>query len=121
VASTDEEKWAAYLKAKEVRDYLRGENWPEPVIADSGNGFHLLYPINFPNDEKSRELVKGVLKALASMFDDDLVKIDTAVYNAARLTRVYRTLNAKGANTPERPHRRSQILKIATQEVQRCK
>ncbi len=117
VSSTDGEKRAAYVRSKAVRDYLRGEGWPEPVIADSGNGFHLLYPLDLPNDEKSREIVKGVLWALAHKFDDDLVKIDVSVHNASRLVRLYGTHNAKGVSTPERPHRRSRILKVANEEV----
>ncbi|PLS85235.1 MAG: hypothetical protein CYG60_13755 [Actinobacteria bacterium] len=112
VSSTNEEKREAYLRSKAVRDYLRGLSWPEPVIANSGGGFHLLYPIDLPNDEKSRELVKGFLRALAYKFDDDQVKIDVSVHNASRLIRLYGTRNAKGANTPERPHRRSRILKV---------
>jgi hypothetical protein len=110
-SATREEKGAAHLKAKEVRDYLRGQGWPRPVIADSGNGFHLLFALDLPNDEKSRELVKAVLHALASRFDDPSVKIDPSVHNASRLIRVYGTLNSKGHKTPERPHRRSKIIK----------
>ena len=71
VSATDEEKEAAYLIAKEVLQYLRKQAWPDPVIADSGNGFHFLYPIDLPNGERSRELVKGVLEALAFVFDDE--------------------------------------------------
>lgn len=112
ISATDEEKKAAYLTAKEVLQYLRQQGWPDPVIADSGNGFHFLYPIDLPNDERSRELVKGVLEALAFMFDDEKVKIDTSVHNAARIVRLYGTTTRKGDHLPERPHRRSEILKI---------
>ena len=112
ISATDEEKEAAYLTAKEVLEYLRQQAWPDPVIADSGNGFHFAYPIDLPNDERSRELVKGVLKALAFMFDDEKVKIDTSVHNASRIIRLYGTMNHKGNQMPERPHRRSKILKI---------
>jgi hypothetical protein len=112
VSATDEEKDAAYLTAKEVLQYLRQQGWPDPVIADSGNGFHFLYPIDLPNNERSRELVKGVLEALAFMFDDEKVKIDTSVHNAARIVRLYGTTTRKGDHLPERPHRRSETLKI---------
>lgn len=112
VSATEEEKWAAYLKAKEVRKYLRDEGWPDPVIATSGNGFHFLYRVDLPNNRVSRELVKGVLEALAARFDDDRTKIDTAVHNAARIVRLYGSHTRKGSHTLERPHRGSEILNI---------
>lgn len=117
VCATLGEKTAAYHKTRDVRDHLRVEGWPEPVIADSGNGFHLLYRVDLPNNPESKKLVKAVLEALASEFDDDGSKVDAAVHNAARLVRLYGTTNAKGANTPERPHRRSVILKVADEEA----
>lgn len=112
VSATEEEKWAAYLKAKEVRKYLRDEGWPDPVIANSGNGFHFLYRVDLPNDQVTRELVKSVLEALAARFDDPRTKIDTAVHNAARIVRLYGTHTRKGSHTLERPHRRSEILNV---------
>lgn len=112
VSATDEEKEAVYLRSQDVLQYLRQQAWPDPVIADSGSGFHFLYPLDLPNDERSKELVKGVLEALAFMFDDEKVKIDTAVHNASRVTRLYGTMNRKGNHLPERPHRCSEILEI---------
>lgn len=53
VSSTDEEKKAALVRAREVREYLRSEGWPEPVMGDSGNGAHLLYRVDLPNDAAS--------------------------------------------------------------------
>ena len=42
---------------------------PHPVVADSGNGGHLLYLVSLPNDDASTKLVKTVLEALAARFD----------------------------------------------------
>lgn len=112
VSASDEEKEAAWLKAQEVQQYLTGEGWPEPVVADSGNGYHLLYQIDLPNDDKSRLLVQDCLEALALRFDDEKVAIDTSVFNAARITKLYGTLAVKGDSTPDRPHRRSKILEV---------
>lgn len=106
-----DEKQAAYLKAKECLKHLKREGWPKPIIADSGNGFHLVYPVELTNDAESQNLVKRVLQELAVRFDDDRAHIDTAVHNAARLTRLYGTTNRKGKHTRERPHRRSRIIK----------
>jgi hypothetical protein len=51
ISSTNEEKAAAKKLAIEVRNWLREQGWAEPVVCDSGNGFHLLYPIDLPNNE----------------------------------------------------------------------
>jgi len=112
VSSTDEEKRAALLRAREVRDYLSEQAWPVPVVGDSGNGYHLLYRIDLPNDPESLELVKGVLEALAFKFDDDAVKLDIGVHNAARIWKLYGTTARKGDNVPQRPHRVSRLLEI---------
>ncbi len=110
MSSTDEEKGAALLRAREVRDYLKGKGWPEPVFADSGNGAHLLYRVDLPNDPESLGLVKGVLEALNFGFSDRAVKVDTSNCNAARIWKLYGTTARKGDDTKERPHRPSMLL-----------
>src|SRR5204863_9284891 len=84
------------------------------VEADSGNGGALLYPVDLPNDDASRDLVERVLKALSERFNDDQVDVDTGVSNAARIWKLYGTLAGKGDSTAERPHRRAAILSVPT-------
>lgn len=110
ISSTDAEHAAALLQARACRDALRRADWPEPLLCDSGNGAHLLYQIELPNDDDSKDLVRQVLLALASQFDTETVDVDKKVFNAARITKLYGTLTRKGEATPERPHRRSAIL-----------
>jgi P4 family phage/plasmid primase-like protien len=110
ISSSDEEKKAANLLVKEIKKYLTGRGWPDPVIADSGNGYHLLYKVNLPNDDENRSLVESVLKALAAKFDTAAVKIDQKVFNASRITKAYGTKACKGDSVPERPHRLSQMF-----------
>jgi hypothetical protein len=112
VSSTDEEKKGALFRAREVKDYLREQGWPEPVVGDSGNGAHLLYWVDLPNDRESLELVKGVLEALAFKFSDEAVSVDTSVANAARIWKLYGTTARKGDDTEERPHRVSRLLEV---------
>jgi hypothetical protein len=112
VSATDAEKKTARLRAIEVREFLKGLCWPEPVVGDSGNGYHLLYRIDLPNDQESLELVKGVLEALAFKFSDEAVGVDTTTCNAARIWKLYGTTARKGDDTGERPHRRSGLLKV---------
>ena len=58
------------------------------------------------------EYTKKFLQTLDMLFSDEYVKIDTAVFNPARITKVYGTIARKGANTPERPHRASGFVYI---------
>src|SRR5215210_30943 len=112
ISSTDEEKHKSREKVLEIRDYLRAQGWPGPIVCDSGNGYHLLYPVDLPNDQDSLELVAGVLEALDFKFSDEAVKVDTTTKNAARITKFYGTVAKKGDNHPQRPHRPSKILKV---------
>lgn len=100
----------AVVKADAVLSYLAERGWPQPAVAVSGNGMHLLYAIDLPNDDESKRLVEGVLKALAAMFDDEAVKIDRSVFNAARIWKLYGTVANKGDNTPAAPWRLAQML-----------
>ena len=112
VSATDAEKRAAKKRALQVWDFLGQRDWEEPVVADSGNGYHLLYRVDLPNDRESLELVRGVLESLAFRFDDDRVKVDTTTSNAARIWKLYGTTARKGDDTQERPHRVSRLLEV---------
>lgn len=110
ISSSEEEHQKAIEKAEKVKEFLTEQGWSEPVVADSGNGAHLLYYINIPNDKESTELVKNVLKALDAMFTDNAVEVDKSTYNAARICKVYGTVACKGDDTEERPHRIAKIV-----------
>ncbi len=112
VSSSDEEHVSALSKAEHIAGYLSDLGWPEPVTADSGNGAHLLYRIDLPNDEQSRDLVKGVLETLHVLFSDSSAEVDRAVFNAGRIWKLYGTTPRKGDNVPKRPHRISRILSL---------
>ena len=111
-STTDEEKEVARLRMETVRAYLRETGWPNPVVADSGNGWHLLLRIDLANDDSSRQLVRSFLQALSRQFSDDAVEIDTRVFNASRITKIYGTLARKGVDRPERPHRVSHLISV---------
>jgi hypothetical protein len=117
ICATDTQHDAALAKADEIERHLTGLGFPEPSRMDSGNGAYLLYAVDLPNDAPSLELVHGFLKALAARFDDETTQIDTSVANAARIMRMPGTLNAKGDNTPERPHRRARLLSMPEERV----
>lgn len=110
-SSEHEIKLAEELKGK-VESYMQGLGFCPPVVALSGNGYHLLYRIAVRNDEAGRKLVERCLKNLASMFDTAEVKIDTTNSNPSRICKLHGTLAQKGRNTEGRPHRMSKIIQL---------
>lgn len=109
VSATDEEKKLAEEVMKKAGAFLREKGFSAPVVADSGNGWHLMYRIAMPNTPETKTIIEQFLKVLDMLFSTDAVKVDTAVFNAARITKLYGTMAVKGANTESRPHRRSCI------------
>ena len=107
-SSSEEEHEQALNMARKIRDELIADGWTEPVFADSGNGAHLMYKIDLPCDDNG--LVKRVLEALAKIYDDEKVKVDTGVFNPARIWKLYGTKARKGDDSPERPHRQARII-----------
>lgn len=91
--------------AQIITDFLSQEGWPLPIMADSGYGIHLLYPIDLKNDDHSTKLIKSVLRCLDHLFSTEDFIIDQKVGNASRLVRFYGTINVKST------HRTSSILK----------
>src|SRR6185503_11135173 len=86
---------------------------PEPIQADSGNGFHLDCLIDLPASDSG--LVRRVLEALAFRFDTAEVRVDQKNHNPALIWKLYGTLACKGDSTLDRPHRRSALVKLPEQ------
>lgn len=113
INATNEEFELAVSRAEMVKRYcIDTLGLPEPVECESGNGYHLLFPIDWPATKENVETVKNVLKGLAKEFDSDQCKIDETVFNPARITKLYGTLAGKGDGTPDRPVRMSRIVRI---------
>lgn len=110
ISATQSEHEAAHAKAQAVQSWLTTYGWADPIYADSGNGAHLLYRVDLPNDTKSAQLLQGCLQAIACKHNDKCVQIDVGNFNAARIWKLYYTLSAKGDSTPTRPHRWSHII-----------
>jgi AAA domain-containing protein len=109
ISSTDVEHEAALAKARECIEVLKGAGFPDPVVADSGNGSHLLYRIDLPNDDASRDLLRRVLDSLDSLLSDEAITVDKTTFNAARIWKLYGTPTRKGDSLPDRPHRLARI------------
>jgi hypothetical protein len=77
----------------------------------SGNGHHLYYVLpEIQNDTDSAMYVESLLKNLAALFDNGIVKIDTGVFNASRITKVVGTIARKGPESEGRPYRMAVVL-----------
>ncbi len=118
IPATDAEKAHALDVITRCKAYLDYSGFSEPLFGDSGNGYHLLYRIDLPNDEASKELIKNLLLSLNDKFElknkekKVLCSIDTGVFNASRISKLYGTIARKGGNTQDRPHRRSSIISV---------
>lgn len=109
-SSSDEEHEAALQLARYIHQTLKADGWSESLLADSGNGAHILYPLDLPNTEASKKQVESILKKLAERFSTDTAKVDTSVFNASRIIKLYGTRSCKGYATEEWPHRMSAII-----------
>ena len=58
ICATDAQHDAALAKADEIEGHLPGLGFPEPTRMDSGNGAYLLYAVDLPNDNASRDQVE---------------------------------------------------------------
>lgn len=112
ISSTDREHGRSISAACGAWDDLRSAGFPDPVVADSGNGAHLLYLVDLPNDPNAMELVKRILAGVAARCGTEDITVDQTVFNAARIVKLYGTVACKGDNLPERPHRRSRLLEV---------
>jgi hypothetical protein len=115
--SADEwEHDAAIDRACCIRSELCRQHWPEPIIADSGNGGHLLYRVDLAPDDGGK--IERCLKSIAAQHSDKIVTVDLTVFNPARIWKLYGTWACKGDDVPQRPHRSAKIIEApAVMEV----
>jgi hypothetical protein len=111
VSATEEEQALAIEVRDRLAEWLTEEyGFPAPIRGRSGNGGRLLYAIELPNDEPSTDLIRHCLQALALHWNvPQQVEIDTSVFNASRVDKVWGTMAVKGSSTDERPHRRAYL------------
>lgn len=112
ISASDGELARADLMADSVEAWLTSLGWPKPIRAGSGNGVHLMYRIDAPNDDDTRVNVEFALKMLSSIFTDDHVIVDVTSFNASRVWKVYGTIAGKGSSTADRPHRVAMLQSI---------
>lgn len=113
VCATKEEATRAYNKGQEVYKYLMDNGFYEPIVVFSSSGIHLYLRCALINSEENTKLIKRFLEALAMLFSDEYVDVDTKVFNAARISRLPGSYSCKGSSTDtERPQRKCRFLRI---------
>lgn len=110
--STDEQKEAARKVAGHAYNWLVAHGISQPVVVDSGNGYHLYIPCDMPQNDDTDKLVKDFIAALGIAFTTASVKVDSVVFNASRIARLPGCYNRKGANIPSQPQRMCRIIKV---------
>ncbi len=117
ISSSDFEHLAAIERGREIRAYLVGQGFPAGafVLADSGNGCHLLARIDLDASKENQQLCKTCLQALARRFNDPTVEVDGRVFNPARIWKLPGTVTRKGDPSVDRPHRMARILETAAE------
>lgn len=112
ISSTRAEHKAACQLARVIADTMGlVYGFPDPIISSSGNGAHLLYAMDEDNSDEIRDTVKGFIASLRVVFGSVDLDIDTSVFNASRIWRLYGTVARKGDDTLERPHRLAKVLR----------
>lgn len=113
ISSSNEQFELAHKKAQDVYRFLiREHGFTDSIICISGNGWHVLVPVDLPCDEETDKIVKNFYTYMGSIFSDNEVEFDEKVYTNARLTKLYSTWSKKGANLPSNPWRQSKIVYI---------
>jgi hypothetical protein len=113
ISSTDDQHDAALRLARRIRDELRAEGWPLPILADSGNGAHLLFRLELPADDGG--VMQRCLQSLASRYDTPEIHVDVTTFNPARLWKLYGSRAGKGdadAANLGMPQRQSRLLEV---------
>lgn len=113
--STDAEYQSALVIAEKISAMFQEELNIRPVLASSGNGVHVLTPIDLPNDEASKRAIKIFQKTVSQRFSTPQATVECFA-DAARLVRAYYTLNRKGLETDTLKWRRSGILQTNDSE-----
>lgn len=107
--ATDKQYEAALAQATKARDFIRQEIGVMPLMASSGNGVHLLVPVDMPNDEASKDAIKKFQRIVAHKFNTSEVECECFA-DSARLVRAYGTKNFKGTETESLKWRTSGLL-----------
>lgn len=112
VSATNEEKALAFQQVQLFYSDMVSSGMPQPLICDSGNGYHAIIKVQGLNSLDGTKIIKETTNIIANNYSTEAVKVDTTVASPAHLVRVMGTMNRKGDSMPDRPHRRSFIIQV---------
>ena len=99
VSATSEEKAKAWEVCGDAMTWLSSQGWPEPIVVDSGNGYHLYYRCDL---EAKDDLHREVLGVLGDKYGlktrDDPVDVDQSDHNASRLAKIPGVVSRKDSS-----------------------
>ncbi len=101
--------------ALEVQTFLGDVGFPAPIQVDSGNGFHLYYRVDLPNDNEHRDLVHEFLKLLDNTFSGEKGDIGEECFDSRRISRVPGTWSRRGEQSKERQYSQSKFVYVPRQ------
>jgi hypothetical protein len=115
ISSSDAELREALILRDIIAEHVVAEmGFSEPIKAVSGNGGHLLFRLpDLPAIDQNKKMIRDILTGLAQRFDTDKVKIDTTVFNPARIWKLYGTTARKGDPVPAAPTREARLHRMA--------
>ena len=88
------------------------------MIIDSGNGRHVYWEINQPNNDATKKIIKDFIQLLSVVYSTNDVTLDTATAKIAQPMRIPGTYNRKSVHTDERPNRMCRFVEIPeTKEI----
>jgi hypothetical protein len=123
VNASEEERDALRQAAITVAEWIGGIVKAYPLIADSGNGFHLCWSLKpvfrdpILPDEENQRTHKECLLAIKQRFDSEMVEIDPSLSEPEQIIRLWGTHNRRDPETPGRPHRQSRILETGRGQI----
>lgn len=108
--ATDADILAAKALGDQIASHLDGLGWPAPVQILSGNGHHLIYPLDdLPNSKETTNSIRVLLQCLKAKFSSNGLSVDTTVSNASRVTKIPGTLARRGTEITNHPYRVARI------------
>ncbi len=108
--ATDADIEAAKTLGDQIASHLDGLGWPTPVRIMSGNGHHLIYPLDdLPTSKEVTSSIKDLLHTLKTTFSSNGFSVDTSVSNPSRVTKIPGTLARRGTEITNHPYRVARI------------
>ena len=71
--ATNQELERAHLKAVDIYRFLKDNGFNEPIIAMSGNGWHIHIPVALKASQENTDLVKRFLLSLAKIIRKSII------------------------------------------------